>query len=246
MKRAGRGAQFITAMVMGGATILSLLPLGCASSSGEMPRRMASGKHEPRVPEITAARLQECVESHHHELSTAVYVVHYHVQVDKRGRVLDVSTKDIPASARDFATCTRIVLRDMTLSQQVISEQWLSRTNDRAGMDRNALGTVTVMGAEVALEEILAGASGVNVLFAISIGLAMSGVKDIADAYDDYKEARRRCNEKRNECLETPIASKEGPKWKHSLCDGCFNVCMQNEGDWPSRIRLGNRWFTCK
>jgi hypothetical protein len=48
------------------------------------------------------------------------------------------------------------------------------------------------------------------------------------------EEIKRNCNEEFTQCLETPVQSIRGPKFDHSQCVGCRDLCMQRKGIWPS------------
>lgn len=134
----------LTGLGLFACATVTLMPLGCASS---IPfRQNASGKNGP-VPEMTAARLQECVETYGDELSSSYSKVHYRVRVIAGGRIVDVATNDISADAPEFAACTRIVLRDMRVSDRLYSfrhSPTTGSTNGQTPAARGLMGDVTV------------------------------------------------------------------------------------------------------
>jgi hypothetical protein len=232
-----------------GCVTLTLMPLGCASSLDNAPFHQVASGNDPPMPETTSARLQECVETYRDQLPADYARVHYRVQVDKRGRIVDIETNDIPEDAPDFAACTRVVLRDMKVSDGMFTYRHSPSTGSTGGQTpaaRGLMGTTTVLGAEIALEELLVGAAGTTVVFAVVLVVVASGVKDVVEAIDEEQENRRRCDEKLTECLDTYRSSRPGPLWKHSRCIGCRDVCMRLGGEWPSRIELGGRFVSCK
>jgi hypothetical protein len=94
-----------------------------------------------------------------------------------------------------------------------------------------------VLGTEVALEELLIGAAGTTVVFGVLIVVAVSGVKDVVEAIDDWKEIEKECDRQRTECLMSHVADEDGGLHKHSRCHLCREACMKNGGVWPSRVR---------
>lgn len=239
----------VVALGLFGCVALTLMPLGCASSMENTPfRQVASGAGAP-LPQTTAARLQECVETYGDQLSSSYSKVHYRVRVDPGGRIVDVATSEVAEDAPDFAACTRIVLRDMTVSERMLSFRHsgsLGSTNGQTPAARGLMGDVTVLGAEVALQELLVGVAGTTVVFAVIVVLAVSGVKDIVEAVDEDQENRRRCNEKRTECLQTYRSGKDGPTRGASRCQACYNTCVGLKGEWPSHVYLDRKFVSCK
>jgi hypothetical protein len=121
-------------------------------------------------------------------------------------------------------------------------------TNGQTPDARGLMGTTTVfgLGAEVTLEELLVGVAGTTVVFTVAIVVAASGVKDIVEAIDEDQENRRRCNEKRNECLDTYRSGRGGPTWNHSRCQACYGACIGLKGEWPSHVYLDRKFVSCK
>jgi hypothetical protein len=54
-----------------------------------------------------------------------------------------------------------------------------------------------------------------------------------------YEEVRKRCTQAFAECLDSPIQSVRSGTSGHSLCHVCQDVCMQENGVWPARLRDG-------
>lgn len=48
-------------------------------------------------------------------------------------------------------------------------------------------------------------------------------------------ELKKRCDEEFTHCLGTPVQSIRGPKFDHSQCVACRDLCMQNAGVWPAQ-----------
>jgi hypothetical protein len=53
------------------------------------------------------------------------------------------------------------------------------------------------------------------------------------------EELKRRCNAAFNRCLETRIQGIDSETWGHSLCPICRDMCMQQKGVWPDKLRDG-------
>jgi hypothetical protein len=228
---------------------LAFVPFGCASSI-EAPRLyQVATRDESLVPSITAERLQACLETYQDQFSSGNIRVRYRVSVDKQGRVLSVETNDIPKSAPDFASCTRVSLREMTVPDQALRHrpgQSVGSTNGQTQAARGAMGDVLVVGAETELAELAVTAGGITVLLTIAIVLAVSGVTDIVDAIDEDQENKRRCNEMRTRCLHTYRSNQPGPLYGHSRCEKCRDVCVNSGGVWPSLVELGGKLRSCK
>lgn len=225
------------------------LPLGCAGSIEPAQPRQTASNGKRSLPPITEARLQECVETYHHQLSSIYQEVHYRVKVDGEGRIVDVETSEALVDGQDFAACVRVVLREMAVPNWVFAlrkEYTHASTKAQTSAARGAIGDVTVMGVEVVLEELLAVVGGTTVLFAVVIVLAEGGVANAVEAIEETTANRRRCDDKRTACLDTYRASRPGPTYGSSRCEACHNLCIALEGEWPSHVTLGGRQLSCK
>lgn len=171
------------------------------------------------------------------------------MEVDADGRVKKVVLDGLPQSAEDFFACTRASLGDMSIPSSVLKLRLgdlIGSTNGAAALRTNELGNVFILGVFVLLGELAVEYGGYSILFTISVGLAATAVRETTGPLTDPKDIRRECNDRRTDCLESGIASFPGPKRGHSRCEGCYDVCMQDDGVWPTLIELGGQMVGCK
>jgi hypothetical protein len=50
------------------------------------------------------------------------------------------------------------------------------------------------------------------------------------------KHDNESCEQQRTRCLATSMADLPGHLWGHSRCMECYEGCIRNGGNWPSRV----------
>lgn len=101
--------------------VLALMPLGCGGGLGHVTARQESSNNRPVLPDRTVERLQACVAEYGDQFGPGHYRFNPHVRVDQEGYTQAISTEDMPATAHDFAACTRVALDDMALPNAVLN-----------------------------------------------------------------------------------------------------------------------------
>jgi hypothetical protein len=122
----------------------------------------------------------------------------------------------------------------------------VSSLNGRTVPTHGLLGTTVVVEPVIEFGRIFLRAGGTTILLVISIELAVSGVRDIAEAVDEWQEAKRKCHEQYLECLESPLASKFGSVYNATRCLWCRDSCVGAGGAWPPRVPAARGTVTCK
>jgi hypothetical protein len=206
-----------------------LSPLGCASNVEVVPIRQGAEDNTPGVPEITVERLHGCAADYGDQLAAGGYAFQYKIVINKNGQKLNVASEGIPASAPDFAACTRSVLRDMAIPSSVLNlrpDPRVSSTSGRTKPVGGELASVTVVETVIDLGRLVVRAGGTTILLAISIELAASGVRDIAEALDEHE----RCKTVKQECIaycsDTTLPTRDFG-WKFQKCK---NDCLARHG----------------
>ena len=222
--------MFVASAVCGFAT-LAVLPFGCAGSVDRPPLHRPS--NALALPNITAERLQECVDRYQEQLTASDYKVRILISNDAHGRTLDMTPTAIAEQAPDFAACTRVALRDMQIPEAVYGLRTRASEESSTGQtsaERNRLGTVTTAGAEIALEELIAAAGGTTVVFVVAIVVvAASGVADIADALTERERCRKVLDICIEKCTEEAIPSGS---WSGDRFFKCRRRCLEAENCW--------------
>ncbi len=225
---------------------LTLVPLGCASVQ---IRQAPATADRPNFPRITAERLGGCVADYAQQLDGQHYRVVGNVQANDERRVLDVAITGLPVTAPDLAACARSVLRDMsvpTWPMRVRSEETVTKTNTSSLPPRDALGTpaIVVLGVTIVFTDLVIEAGGITIIFALSMDLANTIAKDLADVIRrtpaDEDEEKNECLDGYVRCTESPAAGKDGNNWNEQRCATCFRVC-RSEGAWPYHVPMSGR-----
>ncbi|MDI1430051.1 hypothetical protein [Polyangium sorediatum] len=223
-----------------GCATMALVPLGCAA-------KIVYPKVEderPRVPDATAERLRECVDAFGGDLPRGYFTFEYTVKADEEGRVVDVESKGVPHA--DLAACTRIALRGMTVPEELVRLRELrlpvspASTHGQAAAERGLVGHPgALVIVAVALADLIIEAAPVVVVIAASVEIGKSDIAEVA-----RKKKKDPCQEPLNDCLDSARQSKDGGKWKHSICVACHEQC-RGSGKWPDGIMM-SKWESCK
>ncbi|MDI1445660.1 hypothetical protein [Polyangium sp. 6x1] len=224
-----------------GCATTALVPLGC----GATVRPLAQQDDRPRVPDATAERLRACVDEFGGDLRGGYYTFDYTVKVDEEGRVVDVESKGVPHA--DLAGCTRIALRGMTVSEELLRVRKLrlsessAPANGETPAERGLVGHPGVLVAvALALADLIIEAGPIVIVIAASVELGKSDIAEVARK----KKKKDPCQEPLNDCLDSARQSKDGGKWKHSICLACHEQC-RGSGKWPDGIMM-SKWESCK
>jgi len=211
------------------SAILSLLPLGCASNTKVVPIRQAADDDTHAIPAMTVERLQECATVYADQLDVDGSEFRYQININENGQKVNVTSAGIPAIAGNFAACTRIVLQDMAIPNWVLN----MRRSPQLGISTgNTLPTPALLGSATAVETVVdfgrlvVRAGGTTILLTITIGLAISGAMDIAEALDELE----RCKKVKERCLARSsvpagLLGPRGGKFRR-----CMRECMESQG----------------
>lgn len=188
-----------------------------------------------RIPDITAERLQGCVEEFGGQLTAESNRVLATVQVDPEGRTQGVTVAGVPES--DFAACVRVALQDMA-----VPDLALRRRQETAGqtapMGNELANPVILWEVGVMLAELLAAHGGKTVLYTVSVEVlsvvAVSGVNVYL-----RKKRKDRCTDYYEECVASQLYRDLGRGEGDSRCGACANMCVINNGNWPSAVGNG-------
>ncbi|MDI1428320.1 hypothetical protein [Polyangium sorediatum] len=203
-----------------GCATAALVPPGCASATLRYP-----ADDRPRVPAATAERLRACVDELGGELGGGYYTFDATVKVDEEGGVVDVKGKGVPHPG--LATCMRIALRGMTVSEELLGLRRLrvsetsAPANGQAPAERGLVGHPALVAVAVALADLIIEAAPIVVVIAASVEIGK---------HEDLMEAarRRRPKPNLNRCLDAAAAG--GMMWKN-LCND-FPNRRDREGCW--------------
>jgi hypothetical protein len=175
--------------------------------------------------------MRECVEEFGSELPGSGYAFHYEVKVDEKGRVVDVTT-DVPHA--DLAGCTRIALRAMPVPEEVFRKLGLSgpvaRTNEPTGPARGLVGNVVLLGAAIALAEVVIEAGGVTVIAEVAILIVAAGIDAAKRDKTDDDHEKERCKKVKQACIvycsDTTLPTRDhGASFQR-----CKNECLEGHG----------------
>jgi hypothetical protein len=227
---------------LGLGLLLSTTQLACVPDPVTAPT-MSEGSH---IPAITAERLQACMSEYGEQLDGQSYRVPATVKVNQDGRVVKVALDGMPLAAPDLAACARVALRDMAVPDSVLrlrpDEPPISQQQSKPA--RGMMGNILVLGGAIALGEIVAKAFGATLIFAVAVELVHEGIEA---GRRTPKDPKKICNEKRTECLMTDLGSiKHEDVWQVSRCHPCRDQCVGKNGEWPSKIEMGNKFVSCE
>ncbi|MRG95775.1 hypothetical protein [Polyangium spumosum] len=234
-KRSGVRTLFSFGLL--GCAMLALVPLGCAATI----RHRADDR--PRVPAATAERVRACIDELGGELGTGYYTFDTTVKVDEEGRVVEVKGKGVPHP--ELAICMRIALRGMTVPEELLRVRELrlpesaAKTNgqgpDEPGLVGHPAVAVVVV---VALADVIIDVGTTVLVLAAAVEMTGEIAKTVQKRDDDP------CQEPLNDCLDSRRQSRDGGRWKHSICVTCLDKC-RNEGKWPDGVMM-SKWERCK
>lgn len=224
-----------------GFVSLGLLLSGCGSSlENVVVQELASDS--PRLPNISGDRLKKCFVDYGWQLAPGRHRFNPIVKVDRDGMKWGVTTPDIPATAADFAACTRIVLNDMAIPDGVLplrSSERSAATTEVTEAQRSILGSPAVaVVVVVGLSEIVLEAGAYTILFAVTVKVVENAAEDVAEL------AKRgswftKCKAHYAACMATALGGPFGGNHhKSSRCNTCFQRCDFDKS-WPTGVGNG-------
>lgn len=236
----GRRTRTFAACGLLACGALAIAP-GCGASNESVVTRYREENSGARIPDITAERLQGCVEEFGGQLEAESNRVEATVQVDAEGRTQGVSVAGV--AENDFAACVRVALRDMAVPEMALRRKQAA-TGQTAPKGNELANPVILWEVGVMLAELLAAHGGKTVLYAVSVEVlsvvAVSGV----NVYLKNKKMKA-CQNHLNDCLATPTNDGRGNNWNEHRCLTCFGIC-RNTGDWPTSIPFLSGFETCE
>ena len=239
----------IAAMGLLGCAFVGFVPFGCSSSIERVPLRYREETKGPRLPDITVERLQACVDEYgRQQLEERTYRIDAKVKSDRDGRILDVHMDGIPGNASDFAACTQTALQDMTIPGALLQlrpGQTLGIADKPMVLHRNEAGNVLIVGVLIVLGEFAAQYGGYVILFAVTVELVDTAVKDIAGVLRREDEIKEDCRHEFQKCLLSDTADEYGSVEGSSRCEWCLQACTRNGGNWPFRAPKAVGWVRC-
>ncbi len=230
----------VAAVGLLGCLMLAFLPVGCANSIETAPLRYRAQHQNDGhlLPDITVQRLQACVEKYGHQLEPQSYRVEAKVKANQDAQIRNVEVGGIPDGAPDLAACTRITFREMSLPmsvRQLRPGQTIGAADRPMPRHRNEAGNVIVVGIVILLGEFVVEYGGYTILFAVTLDLVHEAVKDVAEALRLRGQAKKDCDREMANCFLTETADKSGSVKGGHRCEWCWDACMRNGGNWPSR-----------
>jgi hypothetical protein len=186
--------------------------------------------------------LQACVAEFGGQLEPQHYGFHPEIQVDQDGVKWAVTTDDIPASASDFAGCTRSALSDMPVSEDLVrkgAEELNVQRAQASAAQRSLMGSpvvIVVAGVAIVVSELVLEAGAYTIMFAVTVKVVEKAAEDVAE--EGWKAV---CIAKYVACTAAS-AAKRGNHWGASRCNSCLETCRQQQS-WPSDIGNGSCEF---
>jgi hypothetical protein len=180
------------------------------------------------------------------QLEPRHYGFHPEIQVDEDGVKWAVTTNDIPASANDFAACTRSVLSDMPVSEDLIrkgAEELNVQRAQASAAQRSLMGSpvvIVVAGVAIVVSELVLEAGAYTIMFAVTVKVVEKAVDDVADALKKQRNWKDECSAHFALCSATNVVRQDGNHWQQTRCGICARVCVQTEGSWPSEVGNGS------
>jgi hypothetical protein len=185
--------------------------------------------------------LGECVTQYGGQLEPQEHRLRPTVRVDREGVTWGVTADDIPASADDFAACTRMALNDMAIPDWITKlppMEATAGTNEATGAQRLYMGSpAAVVVVVVGLSELVLEAGAYTFLFAVTVKVVEKAAEDVAE--EGWKAV---CIAKYAACVAAVGTRKRGNHPGISRCASCLETCRQQQS-WPSDIGNGSCEF---
>lgn len=229
-ENSGRVSQIaLFSLVVGIAAALG--SPGCASSIEQAPVRYRE-QHQNRghlLHDNTVERLQGCAEEFAEQVNEDSLRVWATVQVDREGRIYEVTVEGVPDNASDLAACTRVTLQDMSVPSLPLRSDSTDATGSvQAKPQSNEMANPAVA-AEVAilLAEFVAQHGAKTILYAVTIQVLS------AIAVEGYKKLSKRCRRVKEECVvscgdsDLPTGTYSGDPFH-----ACLRQCMERAKCW--------------
>jgi hypothetical protein len=173
------------------------------------------------------------------------YGFHPEIQVDEDGVKWAVTTDDIPASAADFAGCTRSALSDMPVSEDLVrkgAEELKIQRDQASAAQRSLMGSpvvIVVAGVAIVVSELVIEAGTITILFAVTVKVVEKAVDDVAELAKRKRDKQwDECLNRYEACVAGPLYREEGKHIKDSRCGLCVGLCRKT-GLWPAFVDLG-------
>jgi hypothetical protein len=112
----------------------------------------------------------------------------------------------------------------------------VARTNEPTGPARGLVGNVVILGAAIALAEVVIEAGGVTVIAEVAILIVAAGI-DVAkrDTTDDHE--KERCRKVLEMCTELCIATLPTGQFGGDKFHKCHRECMDANDCWGTNRR---------
>jgi hypothetical protein len=167
------------------------------------------------------------------------------IQVDEDGVKWAVTTNDIPASASDFAGCTRSALSDMPVSADLIrkgAEELNVQRAQASAAQRSLMGSpvvIVIAGVTIIVSELVIEAGTITILFAVTVKVVEKAVDDVAELAKRKREkAWDECLNRYEACVAGKLYREQGAHIGDSRCGLCVRICRTTLL-WPPFVDLG-------
>ena len=217
----------ILAGILGRIIALMSMPLGCGGAQEDyvvvsQPGEQASApaQQEAQAPESVARQMKACIEKRAGQWPESSYAAQYNVEVNDRGKVLEVKLRDTTLQDSEVERCLRQAIAGMTVPAEVLRLR-LSRPvsgGESMSSARESVGIVQAAVAPIALAPIIIPALGVTIIVAISLDIIRK-----AASGPDCKQIKQECIEY---CSETTLPTPDFG-WKFQKCK---NDCLELHG----------------
>lgn len=192
------------------------------------------------LPDETVKGLQACVDATAADLEDGVGRVRATVEVDQGGQVLRVELEGVPEGAPDLASCSRIVLREMSVpSLPLRSDEPPGETASAPPAGNEMANPIVLAEAAIVLAEFMAQHGGRAILYAVT--LEVVAATTVAGVHELRKRRKKKdaCAERYETCVATPLYYEQGMHIRNTRCNLCRLMCVNANGEWPAMSSLG-------
>lgn len=242
-KRAFSGLRRVTAVLGAAATLAIGVATGCSSSTLSAPELYHLQNQNSRrefLPDETVKGLQACVDATAADLQDGVGRVEASVRLNEDGQVLSVELEGVPEGAPDLASCSRIVLREMSVPSLPLRSDESPGEMARAAPAGNEMANPIVLAeAAIVLAEFMAQHGGRAILYAVT--LEVVAATTVAGVHELRKRRKKdKCAIYYDECVMSSYWRKIGRHDWDSLCSLCAGECYAKNGNWPARVGVND------
>ena len=234
---------------------LALVPLGCGGAQEEpamVARPSETGAlhalqnqrdgFEP--PEATRQALKGCIKLRAGQWSERSYAVLMDAKATDHGDMSEVSIRGTTIRDDDVVECLRQSIAAMTIPEQELRRRSSRPFSGGERMTREQRGLIgsdsqnpVAWALVLVVEEV-----GVDVLIEVSVGIIAAVATLVMPKKTPPDDE---CLDKYVACMDSRLADLVVDKRGTSLCHTCRLRC-DNDGGWPSAVKVTQRWHSCR